>query len=258
MFTDNYGYIFVDRDTNLAGTVDPAEPEAVIKRIESLNVNYQSLLCTHKHNDHAGGNELMKQRFPDLNIIGTKYEHIPAVTAPAGDGDIFTLGNLKIETIYTPCHTKGHVCYLITKENVPGDTTTSGIDNTPILFSGDTLFVGGCGRFFEGTATDMLQNMDRLAQLPPETLVFCAHEYTQSNYNFLYSLDPINMKEKFDSILHLRSQGIPTIPSTIREELRFNLFMRCRDPYVQELAKQPGDPVGTMGTLRGLKNNFKG
>lgn len=260
MFTDNYGYILVDRSTNLAVTVDPAEPEKVIQHVENLNLNYNSLLCTHKHSDHAGGNEFMKRRFPDLKIIATKYEPIPGVTEPAGDCDIFTVGNLKIETIYTPCHTKGHVCFLVTKNTNESIESIEDIpqQNIPILFCGDTLFVGGCGRFFEGTATEMLHNMDRLSQLPPETLVFCAHEYTQSNYNFLHSLDPINLKDKYESILRLRSENIPTVPSTIGEELRYNLFMRCHDSYVQDLVKQPGDPIGTMGTLRAMKNNFKG
>ena len=207
MFSDNYGFVMVDRDTNSSACVDPAQPDVVIKCIEDVGVNNRLLLCTHKHNDHAGGNEAMKTWNPAISVIGTSYEFIPGLTHPASEGDIFTLGSLKIQTLYTPCHTKGHVCYYVT-HNAPRDELTS----RPILFCGDTLFVGGCGRFFEGTARDMLQNMDRLSQLPDETVVFCAHEYTMSNYRFLQSIDANRISAKLASLQSLRDVNLPTVP----------------------------------------------
>jgi len=218
MFSDNYGYIFCDKGTNLSGCVDPAQPDVIQDTIKHLDLNNEILLCTHKHADHAGGNLYMKDWLPDLKIIATKYEPIPGVTIPAGDGDIFHLGNLTIETIYTPCHTKGHVVYLVRK-------IVDGVDEgSPLLFCGDTLFVGGCGRFFEGTPDEMLQNMDKLSELPSDTLVFCAHEYTLSNFNFLHSVDPHRVSSKLDWVTSQREKNLPTIPRYVEND-HYNIFL---------------------------------
>ena len=206
MFSDNYGYILVDRSTNNCLTIDPAQPEVIKNVIENLGLKHVNLLCTHKHNDHAGGNVQMKKWYPDLQVIATQYEAIPGITSPVGDGDTFKFGDFTIEVIYTPCHTKGHVCYLIRKIIDNQD------DGPPILFCGDTLFVGGCGRFFEGTGKEMLNNMDRLSMLPSNTLVFCAHEYTLSNYKFLNSLDPIRVQSKYEWVQNQREANKPTVP----------------------------------------------
>lgn len=148
-----------------------------------------------------------------------------------------------------PCHTRGHVAFLASSLH---DSTFA-----PILFPGDTLFVGGCGRFFEGTATQMLKNMDRFSSLPSDTAIYCAHEYTDNNYRFLVTIDRERCERRFAEILRCRDINEPTVPSSIGQELQSNLFMLCRDENVQKLLKNIGKPVETMGTLRTLKNNFK-
>lgn len=193
-----------------------------------------------------GGNAFFASHFSSLKIMATKYEPIPHATHLLGSGDVFQLGTLSIEVLATPCHTKGHVVYLVT-----GKEGTS-----PILFTGDTLFVGGCGRFFEGTASDMLANMDLFAKMPPDTTFYCAHEYTESNYKFLNHVDPELCGERYQEIAKLRQNKLPTVPSKIENELKTNLFMRCRDERTQRLVGAMGSPVETMGMLRKMKNDF--
>lgn len=246
MFDDNYGYVIVDPETKKAATVDPGEPQAVMNALGSIDCTLEQLLTTHKHMDHSGGNAAFASTFPKVDIIGTKYEDIPAITKPVGDGDTFMLGALKVHVIYTPCHTKGHVVYYITGQR-----------GSPVLFSGDTLFVGGCGRFFEGTPDEMLKNMDRLTTLPRDTLVFCAHEYTESNFKFLANVDPDTCGAKYLEIKEVREKGGFTVPSTIGDELQTNLFMQCRTERVQQLLDCAGSPVDTMGALRSQKNSFR-
>lgn len=184
MFSDNYGLLLVDENENCGGhkrsatCIDPGDGAAILRAADELNLDLKYVLCTHKHNDHVGGNTMIRQHCPSVQIIGTAYEEIPEVNIKVSDGDVFSLGELQVQTIYTPCHTKGHVVYFVHRKDVAtkADESRGEDKNTPILFTGDTLFVGGCGRFFEGTASDMLTNMDRIASLPAHTVVFCAHE----------------------------------------------------------------------------------
>jgi hydroxyacylglutathione hydrolase len=251
MFSDNYGHIIVDRATNKAALIDPAEPAVVINAVKELGVDVQYALITHKHGDHCGGNAGVKSAIPQIQVIGTAYEDVPDLTGTIREGDELTLGGLKISVLHVPCHTKGHVAYYVT----PADGNTKG---DPVLFPGDTLFVGGCGRFFEGTADEMLRNMDRFGQLPAETQVFCAHEYTTSNLKFLSSVDPEKSSPVLEAVEKTRSEGLPTLPSTIGHELSYNLFMKCREPRTQSLVfgAAGGSPVDTMAKLRDMKNRF--
>ena len=244
MFTDNYGYIVVDRETKLAAVVDPGEPQPIIDALSTLSCSLSHVLCTHKHADHAGGNEMIKATFPNIEVIATKYEPIPSVTKPVGEGDHFRLGSLDINVIYTPCHTRGHVIFIV-----------SGPSGKPIIFTGDTLFVGGTGRFFEGTADEMLTNMDRLATYTPESLVYPAHEYTESNFKFLSHVDPETCSERYKLIQKIRADGQPTVPSSIGEEIEFNLFMQTRRDRLMKILDRP-TPVEAMAKLRQMKNNF--
>jgi len=268
MFNDNYGYIFIDKTSKLTGCVDPGDGNAIIKALDLLKLDLNYVLCTHKHMDHVGGNLDIKNKFSRVNIIGTKYEEIPALTAPAGHNDAFTIGGLNVKVLHVPCHTRGHIAFYVTNNYNYGDVTNNeqqgslqsdiNKDNSPVLFSGDTLFVGGCGRFFEGTAEDMLKNMDQLSALPHNTKVFCAHEYTEANLKFLSSIDPVVSTAIYEEVKTKRLSGIPTIPSTIGEQLRYNLFMKCREERVQLLVNQAGcSPAEAMATLRAMKNNFK-
>lgn len=247
MFADNYGFILIDRVTKQGAWIDPGDGIAMVTAANKLNiaqkVNMKYVLCTHKHDDHIGGNSLIKSYLPDVEIIGTKYEPVPELQRPVGDGDKFSIGSLTVTVIHTPCHTKGHVVYFV-----------EGNEGKPILFAGDTLFVGGCGRFFEGTAKDMLINMNKLAQLPPCTTVFCAHEYTVGNLKFLSSVDPICEKE-YNDVKSMRKKGIATVPTTIEKELSYNLFMKCNEKQTQALVGATS-PEEAMATLRSRKNNF--
>jgi len=225
MFSDNYGHILVDRSTKKAALIDPADYEPVVRAARELGVSVEMALITHKHADHAGGNEGVKSAFPGIRVIGTGYENIPGATESVKEGDVLDLGSLKVQVLHTPCHTKGHVGYYVTSPSAPAAA--------PVLFPGDTLFVGGCGRFFEGTAGEMLQNMDRFGSLPPATQVFCAHEYTASNLKFLASVDPDGCGKVLDDVLEKRSRGVPTVPSTVGKELEYNLFMKTREKKVR-------------------------
>ena len=259
MFSDNYGLLLVDeKDTTsskrIAACIDPGDGLAILKAADALNLDLKYVLCTHKHADHVGGNTVIRQRLPSVQIIGTGYEEIPEINIKVHDGDSISFGGLEIKTIYAPCHTKGHVLYYVQrKEKTTGDSR----EESPILFSGDTLFVGGCGRFFEGTASDMLANMDRIASLPPDTHVFCAHEYTESNLKFLASIDDgPACSSMLSEVVAKRRANIPTVPSTVGRELEYNLFMKCREARTQELLKCR-NAEETMGTLRKRKNDFK-
>lgn len=154
LFTDNYCYILVDRVTKQAAVVDPGTSSPVISALEELQlekgINLTTILCTHKHDDHVGGNAAMKKHFPNIEIVGTGYEDLPSLDRPVYHNDIYSFGGLDVLTIHTPCHTSGHVCFFVSPSSLSNNELG---DMSPILFSGDTLFAGGCGRFFEGTGT---------------------------------------------------------------------------------------------------------
>lgn len=254
MFDDNYGYVVVDRGSKAAFAVDIGDAKSSVirhlKAMERDGVKLEALLCTHKHGDHIGGNADMSAAFPDMTIVGTSYESIPLVKKAVKHEDTFTVGALTVRTLYTPCHTSGHVSYFVTGEAADG--------LQPMLFCGDTLFVGGCGRFFEGTAAQMLANMRTFSRLPPSTLVCCAHEYTLGNFNFLSSVDRGSavIADRLAEVTQLRERGQPTVPSTIGEELRSNLFMQCDELRVQQIVGA-GSAEACMAKLREMKNGFR-
>lgn len=174
ILSDNFAYLVVDPQTGKAACVDPAEPAKVLAAAQREGIKLSTLLCTHKHWDHAGGNEEMVRMLPGLEVVTTKFEDIPAATIRLGDDDVYTLGSLSVRALYTPCHTKGHVLFLVTPQDEADSPGTS--PTAPVLFSGDTLFVGGCGRFFEGDGAQMVEAlMGRVASLSPETLVYCGY-----------------------------------------------------------------------------------
>lgn len=252
MFHDNYGFVIIDKKSQNAALIDPGDGPTINSALNAMKndgvqFKLSQIWCTHKHNDHIGGNNFFRELYKNnLKIIGPKNEEIPCIDEKVGDKSIIEFGQLKVQVFETPCHTKGHINYYIDDD---------GANNKPIIFTGDTLFRGGSGRFFEGNGLDMLLNMDKYAKLKPNTLVYCAHEYTESNYKFLASIDP-KLNKKYEEIKVMRSNGVITIPSTIEEEKKFNLFMRCRDPEVQAMVSCD-DPVATITKLRELKNNFR-
>jgi hydroxyacylglutathione hydrolase len=254
LLSDNYSYLITDNSTGIGACVDPGEALPIINKVTEIQKNnsfeLKYILATHKHGDHVEGILELKERYPNMKVIGTGYEEIPGMTNEVFAGNEFQIGNLQARTMYTPCHTSGHVCFHFQ------DSATS------VLFSGDTLFVGGCGRFFEGTPLQMLENMDQFLNLPASTQIYCGHEYTISNLKFLKHLhsNHLDLLEVTNAYLkkyeNLRKENIPTIPSTIGDERKYNGFMKCRELEVQELLGSAGDPIETMRKMRELKNNY--
>eukprot|EP00741_Cyanophora_paradoxa_P001820 tig00000507_g1763.t1 len=251
MFEDNYAYLITCAVTNEAALVDPAQPKAVLEvlKAETRPVRLTTLLTTHKHWDHAGGNEEMARAIPGLRVVGGEMEDtpIPACTLGVKEGDVVTVGALRFRVLFTPCHTRGHVLYFL--ENC----------SPPALFSGDTLFLAGCGRFFEGDAADMHRAMyEVIGRLPPETEVYCGHEYSVNNLRFAVHVEPGNAAaaEKLEWAKQQRAAGRPTIPSTLAEEKRYNPFMRVHEESLARAVRAEG-PVAVMRAVRAAKDAFK-
>jgi hydroxyacylglutathione hydrolase len=256
MFSDNYGYIVIDKASMQAAVVDPADHEVMLGALKTMSeITLTQVWCTHKHDDHAGGNEAFAAAYPGIKIYGPVHENktVPAISHPCEDEATFQLGtNTQVRVLFVPCHTRGHIIYF------------ADAGNARVLAAGDTLFTGGCGRFFEGTAAEMLANMDRMRQLPHDTVCCPAHEYTQGNFAFNASIDS-RLKPNHAEIVAKREKGEFTVPTTIGAEKVHNLFMRTRDTDVQELVKRAAGPAYadkeldaemTMTLLREMKNSF--
>ena len=225
---DNYTYAIQCHASKEVALVDVSEVKPVVSYMtEKLGNPKFSILTTHKHWDHSGGNKDMAKQFPGLAIFGGAHDDIPAVTQPLNDGDVFGLGELKVAVLHTPCHTSGHVLYHVYHEDAKEDGA---------LFTGDTLFVGGIGAFFEGDAAQMVKATTRIANLPPNTDIYAGHEYTVNFLKFSRDVEPDNafVSEKLAYFEKLRGDGLPTMPSTVADEKRINLFMRHSDPVLQK------------------------
>ncbi|KAL0279631.1 UNVERIFIED_CONTAM: hypothetical protein PYX00_001144 [Menopon gallinae] len=244
--SDNYMYLLIDDETLQAAVVDPVEPDSVVEAVKEENVKLTHILTTHHHYDHAGGNSQLVQKIPGLTVVGGD-KRINGITKIVQHGDKLTIGNLNIECLYTPCHTSGHICYFVQSQG-----------KEPAVFTGDTLFSAGCGRFFEGTPEQMYKALiEILSSLPDETKVFCGHEYTVNNLKFAKFVEPNNkhIDERIAWANKKRKNKEPTIPSTIGDEKLFNPFMRVHMESVQNHAKM-SNAVATMGFIRQEKDNF--
>ncbi|KAL8274597.1 hypothetical protein Esti_001500 [Eimeria stiedai] len=252
--SDNYAYLVIDKKTKAAACVDPAEPEKVVAAAKEHGVTLHKCLCTHKHFDHSGGNVKIKKLIPEIEVVGSAYEETPGKTKAVTEGDTFLLGDLLVKALHAPCHTSGHMLYYMESRTDP--------NAQPIIFTGDTLFLAGCGRFFEGDASQMHRAlMEKIGTLPAETLVYCGHEYSLANLQFAATIEPHNnaLENKLDWARKQRAAGKPTIPSTIGEEKAYNPFMRVDKLEVQKAVGAPaGDQVQTMHLLRERKNVFRG
>jgi len=226
------------------------------------------IITTHKHWDHSGGNEEMKKQFPGLEVHGGAHDLIPGCTHPIQDQEKFELQGMNFHCFHTPCHTKGHILYYVTtdKEHISGESPPpkvsmqngyqliEGIDKA--LFTGDTIFSGGCGRFFEGDAKGMIHAMNVAKSLPPSTQMFPGHEYTVKNLQFCHKVEPSNpeIEKKLKEAMEARQSGLFTVPSSLAEELTFNVFMRCNEKSIHDLVGS-SDEVACMHFLREFKNN---
>ncbi|XAR71852.1 Hydroxyacylglutathione hydrolase [Bertholletia excelsa] len=247
---DNYSYLVIDEATREAAVVDPVEPEKVLRVAEENWVEVKIALTAHHHWDHAGGNENIKELVPGIRVYGGSVENVKGCTNRLQNGDKLVLGSgTHILALHTPCHTKGHISYYLTGKD----------EEDPAVFTGDALFIAGCGKFFEGTAEQMYQSLCvTLGSLPKPTRVYCGHEYTVNNLHFALTVEPDNEKiiRKLSLAEHNRQAGLPTVPSTIEEELETNPFMRVDLPEVQEKVRCKS-PVEALRELRQHKDNWR-
>jgi hydroxyacylglutathione hydrolase len=250
-FTDNY--VWMLHDDRQAIVVDPGDASPVAAALDALGLTLAGILVTHHHPDHVGGIDALRPRLQGP-VWGPAREKIPQPFVPLQGGDTVTVLDLTFHVIDVPGHTAGHIAY---------HAGSTGAGEAPVLFCGDTLFSGGCGRLFEGTPAQMHQSLGLLAALPGDTRVCCAHEYTLSNLKFALAVEPGNADlVQYDADCRaLREQGQPTLPSTIALERAINPFMRCDATDVVAAARQRGAADGggpaVLGALREWKNQFR-
>ena len=229
---DNYSYLIIDEKTNYACVVDPSEAEPIANFINNKNIKLKFILNTHHHYDHVGGNSDLKKKF-GAKVVGFKNDkhRIPNIDILLEDNKIWKETVFEAKIIHIPGHTSGHICFYFM--------------NDKIVFTGDTLFSLGCGRIFEGTYKQMYDSLIKLKNLPKDTKIYCGHEYTLKNSMFCskYDKDNKNLEKKIFEINDKLKKNLPTIPSTIGEELSCNIFLRAKN--LEDFSK-----------LRDLKDNF--
>lgn len=258
---DNYSYLLVDTSTQTAAAVDPVEPDVVIAAAKNKGVQISTVLTTHSHWDHAGGNDAIKTKISNLVVVGGAKDDAQGVTHGVKHGDIVSVGNLKVHVLDTPCHTLGHVCYYVEnpshgKEGEEGKDTEKVASG--VVFTGDTMFVGGCGNFNSGTPKQMaIAMLEVLGKLPGDTLVYVGHEYTLKNYAFGLFAEPDNksLQTKMEWAQQKRKQNLPTVPTTIADEWATNPFMRLREPSIQAFTGEKDDAKG-MYAVRKAKDDW--
>jgi hydroxyacylglutathione hydrolase len=237
--SDNYGFLIRDEASGLAACIDTPDAAAILRELESLGWTLNMILNTHWHPDHAGGNDEIKAATGAFVVGPQEVEKISKPDRIVTDGDVVMLGETRLDVIDTGGHTLGHITYHDAQDR--------------IAFVGDTLFALGCGRLFEGTAQQMWTSLQKLAAMPDETTVYCAHEYTASNARFALSVDEDGaLKARAEQIFASRERGEPTVPTTIGIEKATNPFLRA--PLLA-----PGQPdYEAFGQIRAAKDGFKG
>jgi hydroxyacylglutathione hydrolase len=248
-FRDNYIWLVIEPATRQTAIVDPGEAEPVFAAIREAALQPCAILVTHHHADHVGGITALLGEYP-VPVFGPASEDIPGRTVSLRSGNRIGIDALDatFDVLEVPGHTLGHIAYI----------------GHGAAFVGDTLFMGGCGRLFEGTPGQMLDSLDRLASLPGDTRAYCAHEYTVSNLRFAATVEPGNteLAQRIDTVQEMRARGLPTVPGTIAVERNTNPFLRSRVPSVRAAASRHAghdvtDPVEVFAIIRAWKDNYR-
>ncbi len=229
---DNYAYLLIDNTNNTACIIDPSEASPIINYLEKNKIKLSFILNTHHHYDHVGGNKKLKEIY-GAKVIGyiDDKKRIPEIDIIVKNNQIWKEKNFEAKIIHIPGHTKGHICFYFFNEKK--------------IFSGDTLFSLGCGKIFEGTYTQMFESLNFFKTLPQDTNIYCGHEYTLKNSEFCLKHDPnnLNLKKKIQKIKEKLNKNLPTLPTTIKDEIECNIFLRTEN-------------LENFSKLRDLKDNF--
>lgn len=250
-FEDNY--LWLVHDGQHAAVVDPGDAAAISRSLATNGLQLTAVLLTHHHADHSGGAAALANEW-GVPVYGPRHEKIDGVTQPLSQGDRVILEQpaITFSVLDVPGHTRGHIAYV---RETPG---------AHWVFCGDTLFAGGCGRLFEGTPSMMVNSLSKLARMPDDTLVYCAHEYTLSNLRFALAVEPGNeaLQRRYAHAQETRKDGIPTVPTTIGLEKATNPFLRCESQEIRETLLREGrideaaGVVEIFAALREWKNRF--
>jgi hydroxyacylglutathione hydrolase len=229
---DNYAYLLIDNTNNTACIIDPSEASPIINYLEKNKIKLSYILNTHHHYDHVGGNKKLKEIY-GAKVIGyiDDKKRIPEIDIIVKNNQIWKEKNFEAKIIHIPGHTKGHICFYFFNEKK--------------IFSGDTLFSLGCGKIFEGTYAQMFESLNFFKTLPQDTNIYCGHEYTLKNSEFCLKHDPNNpnLKKKIQKIKEKLNKNLPTLPTTIKDEIECNIFLRTEN-------------LENFSKLRDLKDNF--
>ena len=246
-FTDNYIWLVTTNEGSIV--IDPGESSKTINFLEDNQLNLKAILITHHHFDHTGGINEILSHYP-VDVFGPFNNGIENINKKLKDGDRINVIGIEFEIIEIPGHTLDHIAFY--SEN----------NGSPILFCGDTLFAGGCGRVFEGTFDQMHESLNRLKILPENTSIYCGHEYTLSNLKFAKEVEPFNQNtlSRYNKVLKLREKGSPSLPSLLSAELKTNPFLRSDIKEVQENIsikfKTAKEQKEIFKALRSWKDNF--
>jgi len=252
-FNDNYIWALANKNSNHLALIDPGDADVCIKYIEQNKLSLTTILITHHHQDHTGGIKALVEYYQKLDkeitVFGPKLSTNPCINQLVCEGDTVKVKGLELSlsVIDLPGHTLDHIAYY-------------GQDN---LFCGDTLFSGGCGRIFEGTAKQMFLSLEKLKSLPERTRVYCTHEYTLANLTFALTVDPSNKElvHYYNEVVTLRENNQNSLPSSIAREKKINPFLRCDNEHIQQSAKEYSEqplskPLDVFTIVRQWKDKF--